>query len=72
MKHSKGYVTAKNTVVAQIIKDLETTGRAIVRGLGTFKLVTHKGKVNNFGSFPERQLVRFTATPGMREVFNRK
>lgn len=61
----------KDIVVAKIVSDLQKEGRSIVRGLGTFKVVKHKAKVNNLGSIPARNLVKFSATTEVRDVLNK-
>jgi nucleoid DNA-binding protein len=61
----------KNIVVAKIIDDLQKEGRSIVRGLGTFRVVKHKAKVNNLGKIPARKLVKFSMTIELRNKVNK-
>lgn len=70
MTHAQ-YKQAKKIFIEEIHKDLQKTGRAIVRGLGTFKVVKHKAKVNNFGEIPARKLVKFSATIELRQKINK-
>lgn len=62
---------AKKDFINEIHTDLQKTGRAIVRGLGTFKVVRHKAKVNNLGKIPARNLVKFTATIELKQKLNK-
>lgn len=62
----------KKPVIEKITTDLMQDGRSIVRGLGTFKVVTHKAKVNNLGNIPERKRVKFSATRSLNELVNKK
>lgn len=63
---------AKTLILAKVFTDLQKTGRAIVRGLGTFKVVEYKEKVNNLGHIPARKLVKFTATRELKKYVNDK
>lgn len=67
----EAYKKHKDIVVSKIITDLEKNGRSIVRGLGTFKVVKHKAKVNNFGEIPARKLVKFSMTSELRDQLNK-
>jgi len=66
----KEYHKAKKQFIAEIREDLKNNGRAIVRDLGTFKVVEHKAKINNLGKIPARNLVKFSATRDLREELN--
>lgn len=62
----------KDPVVDKIKDDLVKTGRSIIGGLGTFKVVQHKAKINNLGKIPARKLVKFSATADLRKLVNTK
>jgi nucleoid DNA-binding protein len=64
------YQKAKKQFIKEIIESLETSGRCIVRDLGTFRVVEHKAKENNLGKIPARKLVKFTATREIKERLN--
>ncbi len=66
------YKEAKKQFLEEIYQSLREDNRAIVRGLGTFKIVRHKAKVNNLGKIPARNLVKFSATIELRKWVNKK
>lgn len=63
------YKEHKDQVVKQITKDLKGKSRAIVRGLGTFKLVTYQPKKTIFGKVKARTNIKFRADPKLRKKF---
>lgn len=66
------YKEIKKQVILDIKADLLENGRVIIRGLGTFKVVQHKAKVNNLGEIPARKLVKFRACEELAEAVNGK
>lgn len=53
------YKEQKDIVVNKIRTDLKKEKRAIVRGLGTFKIVKYKAKSTPFGDVKARINIRF-------------
>lgn len=62
------YKEKKDAVVTKIRKDLKTKGRAIVRDLGTFKVVKHKAKITKlFGKVKAKTHVKFRVDGKLRK-----
>jgi nucleoid DNA-binding protein len=60
----------KNEVIEKITTDLKKDKRAIVRGLGTFKIVKYKAKKTPFGSVKARTNIRFKPEVQLRKKFS--
>jgi len=57
----------KDTVVNKIQADLKKDKRAIVRGLGTFKIVKYKPKKTPFGDVKARINIKFKPETQLRQ-----
>lgn len=65
------YKEIKDQVVEKVETDLKRDKRAIVRGLGTFKIVKYKPKKTPFGKVKARTNIRFKPEVQLRKKFAR-